>query len=83
MPTELLPLITGSGGALIVLAIWVWSERQQRMQAEKRYNDLSEKAIICLTRIVDNQENQKDERRQDEAWQTQVIALLNTIINNA
>ena len=68
-----IPLITGSCGALVVQALWIWSERSERKAAEARYEAIAREAIECLAKIVDHDDTDKE-------WRRDVKQLLNTIL---
>jgi hypothetical protein len=71
-PESIIPWVTGSGGALVVLVAWVWSEREQRAKADAKYESVSREAIECLAKIVDREDD-------DKTWKERVIHLLETI----
>lgn len=47
--TELLPWITGAGGALVVLVMWVYDLRAQRAYERQRVSELTDRFTSSVT----------------------------------
>lgn len=47
--TELLPWITGAGGALVVLTLWVYDLRSQRAYERQRVSELTDRFTASTT----------------------------------
>lgn len=47
-PTDILALITGAGGALVVLSLWVWDLRRERNRERERVIVLTEQYAAAV-----------------------------------
>lgn len=68
----LLPYLTGSGGALIVLLCWVLSLRATNATLRLELNEISREAVACITQILAREDHQRE-------WRDRVIDLLTKI----
>lgn len=76
-------LITGSGGALVVLMMWVRSLSATNKRLEQENRDISRQSVECITKILERQDQEKssksEERAFDAAWKKDVMNLINRI----
>ena len=76
---NLLPYVTGSGGALAVLLFWVFIEQKEKKrlndektQLQHEYNAVSKEAIECITKVLERDTQVND-------WRSRAMALLQKI----
>ena len=48
---DYLPLITGGGGALVVLALWVWAFFTGKIHSDREFSKLSRRTPNCPLRM--------------------------------
>ena len=78
-------LITGSGGALIVLMLWVKSLSASNKRLEEENRDISRQSIECITKILERQDQEKMTKATqmiaDTSWKEDLKSLMNRICN--
>jgi hypothetical protein len=67
-----LTAITGSGGALIVLMLWVKNLSTQIKEKDQELAQISKDSIECITKII-------EKKNQEELWKNKVENLLISI----
>ena len=78
-------LITGSGGALIVLMMWVKSLSASNKRLEEENRDISRQSIECITKILERQDSEQSIKATDKiadmTWKQDLKSLMNRICN--
>ena len=64
--TGWLSLITGSGGALVILMMWVRDATKQVKQKDKELTEISRESVECITRIIDKLEREDSWKKRIE-----------------
>jgi hypothetical protein len=64
--------ITGSGGALVVLMLWVKSLTTAIKNKDDELIKISRESIECITKVIQKQ-------NQDRPWKEKMEALINDI----
>ena len=76
-------LITGSGGALIVLMMWVKSLSASNKRLEEENRDISRQSIECITKILERQDQEKStkatDRAEENSWRQDLRSLMERI----
>ena len=72
---SMLPLMTGSGGALAVLLIWVWSLRNQNETLNAELKELGKEAVACIATVMARHDADKD-------WRARVVTMLEKITDH-
>lgn len=75
----LVSLITGSGGALVVLMMWVRSLLASNKQLEEENRSISRQSVECITKILERQDQEKDLKTANDAWKRELTGLMNRI----
>jgi len=69
MILELLPWITGAGGALVVLSLWVWDLRAKNTSLENDIKEIAKDCIECITTVTERD-------NQNAEWRNRVTKML-------
>ncbi len=72
-------LITGSGGALVVLMMWVKSLLATNKRLEKESREISRQSVECITKILERQDQEKGSQLADVVWKQDLTSLMNRI----
>ena len=72
-------LITGSGGALVVLMMWVRSLSATVKRMEKENREISRESVSCITKILERQDQEKLLKAEDKAWKQDLTHLMSRI----
>ena len=70
--TGWISIITGSGGALVVLMMWVRIVNKQITEKDEQLRTISLQSIECITKIISKIED-------EEKWKKRVEEILNSI----
>jgi hypothetical protein len=75
-------LITGSGGALVVLILWVKSLTSSNKRLEVESRDISRQSIECITKILERQDQEKREKAYEDIWKKEITEMITKIHNS-